>query len=147
MNALMNVGQSYFFFAVVLILSGCGTVYVNEADQNLDAAERDSFTVERSVDGAYREVFGRLQECVSVYGYRVRGNINRERDAADITVDSGVGFERVLYLADSLYLKAELQRLAPQRTRVTFIVQDPAAKPFADGTKHWLVSGEGPCRA
>ena len=147
MNALTKAEQPYFLLLAVLFLAGCGTVYVNEQDRSLYAVERDSFTVERSVDGAYRELYGRLQYCVSTYGYRVRGHITRERDAADISVDSGAGFDRVLYLADSVFLKAELERLAPERTRVTFILSEPNALPFADAAKRWLINGDGPCRA
>lgn len=147
MNVLTKARQSYFVLFTALFFSGCGTVYVNEADRNIGEAERDSFTVERSVDGAYREVYGRLQHCISTYGYRVQGNISRERDAAVVTVDSGVGFQRVLYLADSIFLKAELQRLAPERTRVTFTVPNRNARPFADAARRWLITGDGPCRA
>ncbi len=147
MNALTKAEQSYFFLATALFVAGCGTVYVSEEDRKLSAPERDSFAVERSVDGAYREVYRRLEYCVSTYGYRVRGNITRKRDAADITVDSGVGFDRVLYLADSVFLKAEFERLAPERTRITFILPNPNARPFSDAAKRWLLSGEGSCRA
>jgi hypothetical protein len=147
MSALSEARQLYFPVFTALFLSGCGTVYLDEADRDLGAAEREIITVERSVDGAYREIYGRLQDCVSVYGYRVRGDINRERSAAEITVDSGVGFDRVLYLAEALFLKAELEHLAPERARVTFILSNPNARPFADALKRWLVSGDGPCRA
>ncbi|HSS65400.1 MAG TPA: hypothetical protein VLS27_13275 [Gammaproteobacteria bacterium] len=143
----MKPGQSYFFLLVAAFFSGCGTVYVNEEDRNLDGVARDSFAVERSVDGAYREVYARLQHCVSAYGYRVRGNINRERDVAEVTVDSGFGFDRSLYLADSIFLKAELERLAPERTRITFILPTSNARPFADAVERWLISGDGSCRA
>ena len=154
MKALMKPEQSYFFLLVAAFFSGCGTFYVNEEDRNLNgvargsfAVERDSFAVERSVDGAYREVFARLQYCFSTYGYRVRGNINRERDVAEVTVDSGFGLDRSLYLADSIFLKAELERLAPERTRITFILPTSNARPFADAVERWLISGDGSCRA
>lgn len=146
MNVLAKAKQIYFFWLSALFFSGCGTVYVNQEDRSLEAAGRDSFTVERAVDGAYREVFGRFQECLSSYGYRVRGDINGERGAAEVTVDSGFGFQRTLYLADSIFLKAEMRRLAPERTRVTFILPTSNARPFADGTKRWLITGDGPCR-
>lgn len=128
------------------LLTGCGTVYVNEEDRSMESAERTTLTVESSVDRAYRSVFGRLQSCLSIYGYRVRGTINRDRDAASVVVDSGIGFDRVLYLADAVLLQAELTRLAPDRTRVTFVVPSSGARPFADATKRWLVTGNGPCR-
>ena len=147
MNVLRKGIQAYFFLLAALFFAGCGTVYVNPPDRNLSAAERESFAVARSVDGAYRQVYGRLQDCVSAYGYRVRGNITRERDAADVTVDSGFGFERTLYLADAIFLKAELERLAPDRTRITFILADANARPFAVAARRWLLTGEGPCRA
>lgn len=130
----------------VSLMTGCGTVYVNEEDRSTEAADRTDLTVESSVDRAYRNVFGRLQSCLSTYGYRVRGTINRDRDAASVVVDSGIGFERVLYLADSVFLRAELAKLAPERTRVTFLLPSMNARPFADATIRWLVSGEGPCR-
>lgn len=130
-----------------LLLSACGTVYVNESDRDLGGASRSTVTLEASVDGAYRSVYGRWQECLSNYGYRVRGSINRERDAANVTVDRGLGFERLLYLADSIFLQAELARVAPERTQVTFIVPNAGAQPFVDATKQWLVAGTGPCRA
>lgn len=131
----------------VLLAAGCGTVYVNEKDRSTESAERTGLAVESSVDSAYRKVFGRLQSCLSTYGYRVRGTINRERASASVVVDSGIGFDRVLYLADSVFLVAELTRLAPERTRVTFVLASPEARPFADAAKRWLVSGNGPCRA
>lgn len=142
-----KIERFHVFLLTAVVLPGCGTVFVNEEDRNLDSAERDSFAVERSVDSVYRELYGRLRHCVSTYGYRVRGNITGERDAADVTVDSGVGFDRVLYLADSLFFKTELERLGPERTRVTFILPDSNARPFADAAKRWLVTGEGSCRA
>lgn len=147
MNALTKAVQPYFFLGVALCFAGCGTIYVNEEDRYPGSLKTDSFAVERSVDGAYREVYRRLQDCVSIYGYRVRGQISRARDTAEISVDSGVGVDRLLYLADSLLLKAELERLGPALTRVTFITSDPDAEPFADGAKRWLISGGGPCRA
>lgn len=147
MNALTKSKQSYFFLLAGLFFAGCGTVYVNPTDRALEAAERESFAVERSVDGAYRNVYKRLQDCVSVYGYRVRGNITRERDSATVTVDSGFGFDRTLFLADSIFLRAKLERLAPERTRVTFTLRTADARPFADAARRWLITGEGPCRA
>lgn len=147
MNVLKKIERSHLFVLAALLPPGCGTVYVNEEDRNLGPSERDSFAVERSVDSVYRRLYNRLGHCVSNYGYRVRGNITRERDAADVTVDSGMGFDRVLYLADSLFFKAELERLGPERTRVTFILPDSNARPFADAAKRWLVTGEGSCRA
>jgi hypothetical protein len=127
--------------------SGCGTVYTSEVERQLESAERMSFTLQSTVDGAYRQVFGRFQECLSVYGYRVHGTISRERDAANVIVDSGIGFDRVFYLADAIFLQAELERLAPDRARVTFVLVAPQARPFADAAKGWLTEGEGPCRA
>ena len=132
---------------LALILSGCGTVYVNEADRNLDAAARSSVTVESSVDRAYRRIYSRFQSCLSSYGYRIRGTINQDRNAASIVVDSGIGFDRVLYLADSVFLHANLDSLSPERTRVTFVSSTDNARPFADAAGRWLVSGEGPCRS
>jgi hypothetical protein len=127
--------------------SGCGTVYTSDVEGQLESAERISFTLPSTVDGAYRRVFGRFQECLSVYGYRVHGTITRERDAANVIVDTGIGFDRVLYLADAIFLQAELERLAPERARVTFVLAAPQARPFADAAKGWLTAGEGPCRA
>ncbi len=132
MNILLKIGRSQFFLLAALLLAGCGTVYVNEEDRNLGASERDSFAVERSVDSVYRELYGRLGHCVSIYSYRVRGNITRDRDAAHVTVDSGVGFDRVLYLADSFFLRAELERLGPERTSILQSAEgrcSPAAMP------------------
>jgi len=147
MYALMKGKQPYFYLLATLFFAGCGTVYVNPEDRSLESAGRDSFTVERTVDGAYREVFGRFQECLSTYGYRVQGDITRERDSADVTVVSGFGFQRTLYLADSIFLKAEFRRLGPESTQVTFILPTVNARPFANGTKRWLVTGEGSCTA
>jgi hypothetical protein len=144
---IKKIERSPFFLLAALVLPGCGTVYVNEEDRDLTAPERHSFAVERSVDSAYRQLYARLRYCVSKYGFRVRGNITRERDAADVTVDAGRGFDRALYLADSLFLKAELERLGPERTRIAFILSDSNARPFADAAKRWLVTGEGSCRA
>ena len=135
------------WLALAVVGSGCGTVYTGDVDQQLESAERMSFTVRSTVDGAYRQVFGRFQECLSVYGYRVHGTITRERDAANVIVDSGIGFDRVFYLADAIFLQAELERLAPDRARVTFVLVAPQARPFADAAKDWLAEGEGPCRA
>lgn len=146
------VGMKYHSQAIggvlsaALLIGGCGTVYVNEEDRNTASAERSTLSVELSVDSAYRRVFNRLQSCLSTYGYRVHGTINRERDTASVVVDSGVGFDRVLFLADSIFLQTELGRLAPERTRITFILASSDAQPFADATKRWLVTGEGPCR-
>ncbi|MDX1513025.1 MAG: hypothetical protein R3174_04710 [Gammaproteobacteria bacterium] len=141
----IHIGACALFLATS-ITAGCGTVYVNEQDRDLGAAERSEVTLESSVDAAYRRVFGRLESCLSTYGYRVRGSINRQRDAANVVVDSGIGFDRVLYLADSVFLRAELARLAPERTRVTFVLPTADARPFADAASRWLVAGEGPCR-
>lgn len=146
-RARREARQPYFLVFIAFLVSGCGTVYINEGDPGNGALPRDSFAVELSVDGVYRATYRRLQDCVSGYGYRVRGDINRERDVADITVDSGVGFDRILFLADARFLRVELERLAPERTRVTVILSNPNARPFADGLKRWLDSGEGPCRA
>lgn len=128
------------------IVAGCGTVYVNEEDRSMDTADRATLAVEFSVDSAYRKVFGRLQSCLSTSGYRVHGTISQDRDAATVVVDTGVGFDRVLYLADSVFLRAELSRLGPERTRVTFLLPGSGSRPFVDATMRWLVSGEGPCR-
>jgi hypothetical protein len=146
MSVLREARQAYFLVLTAFFGAACGTIYINESEGDRGPLEGDSFAVERSVDGAYRAIYGRLRDCVSGYGYRVRGEITRERDAASITVDSGVGFDRLLFVADSRFLQAELERLAPERTRVTFLLPNPDARPFADGTKRWLIGGDGPCR-
>ena len=135
------------WLTLAVVGSGCGTVYTSDVDQQLESAERMSFTLQSTVDGAYRRVFGRFQECLSIYGYRVHGTITRERDAASVIVDSGIGFDRVFYLADAIFLQAELERLAPDRARVTFVLAAPQARPFADAAQGWLTAGEGTCRA
>ena len=142
----MQATRRQLIISVVALLSGCGTVYVHESDRDPGSADRSTVTLESSVDGAYRRVYSRWQECLSSYGYRIRGSISRERDAANVTVDTGIGFDRVLYLADSIFLQAELTKLAPERTRVTFLLPATGARPFAEATKQWLVSGQGPCR-
>ena len=147
MNALMKPRQSYFFSFIGLLLAGCGTIHLGQEHRFLDSASRQIVEVDRSVDETFRQVYGRLLDCVSAYGYRVRGSITRERDAAEISVDSGFGFERTLYLADSVFLIAGLERLAPERTRVTFVSSKPEAKPIAEAAGRWLATGDGPCRA
>lgn len=145
MSKISNLVAPALISAV--LIGGCGTVYVNEEDRKVESAERSTLSVESTVDRSYRSLYGRLQSCLSIYGYRVRGTINQDRDAATLVVDSGVGFDRVLFLADSIFLRAELSRLAPARTGITFIPSKSGARPFVEATKRWLVTGEGPCRA
>lgn len=146
MNALTKGKQLYFVIAVTAFLSGCGTVYVNPSDRNAVAAARESIAVAGSVDSVYRALYGHLQDCVSLYGYRVRGEINRERTVAGVTVDSGLGFDRTLYLADALLFEAELERVAAGKTRVTFVLPSKDARPFAEAAKRRLQGAGGSCR-
>ena len=87
------------------LLAGCGTDYLNEADRNPKYRTETDFASSRSAEVTYRRIYTMLYRCTSGY-YRVQGSYDPASRHAEISVDTGVGFENDLYLADSHVMSA-----------------------------------------
>ncbi len=82
------------------MIAGCGTIYVNKADRNPTYHTETDFDSNRNTEMTYRRIYTMLYTCTSGY-YRVQGNFDPGSRHAEISVDTGVGFENDLYFADS----------------------------------------------
>ena len=129
------------------LLAGCGTVYVNPEDRDKQFTVERRFESPRGVELTYRRIFYRLYDCLSVYDYRVHGEFGAGATAARIHVDSGIGLERSLYLADSYIMRVDIEPAADGRSVVTVHGDSRRFDTFHEAIELWVTDDFQGCRA
>ena len=132
---------------IVAGVVGCGTVYVNPEDRDKKFEFETRFESPRAVEPTYRIIFSKLDECLSVYDYRVHGEFGADATRARIRVDSGVGLEHTLYLADSYVMRVEIAPTTDTSSAVTVYDDDPHFDTFRKAIELWVTEGFEGCRA
>lgn len=128
------------------LLAGCGTVYVNKADRNPEYREETEFSSNRNTEMTYRRIYTMLYRCTSGY-YRVQGNYDPDLHHAEISVDTGVGFENDLYLADSHVMRIIIDADGIENSRVHIKQTSRHGAPYAGAMADWVNEGSNDCAA
>ena len=128
------------------MIAGCGTVYVNKADRNPKYLEETDFDSNQNTEMTYRRIYTMLYRCTSGY-YRVRGDFDPDSRKAQISVDTGVGFESDLYFADSHVMSIIIEADGVEKSRVQIKQTNRNATPYADAMANWVNEGSDDCAA
>ena len=125
--------------------SGCGVVYVNPSDRNPSYATRTSFVASKRAEPTYRIIYARLLDCTSGY-YRVHGEFDNVTKRGEISVDTGVGFQRTLFLADAHVMRIEIVPGAGATSEVTVHQKTDYGAPLVRAMEPWVNRGSEQCR-
>ena len=128
------------------MLGGCGTVYVNKEDRDPEYLRETDFASNRNTEMTYRRIYGMLYRCTSGY-YRVQGDYDAEKRHAEISVDTGIGFQNDAYLADSHVMRVIIDADGPERSRVRIRQTSRHGAPYADAMAAWVNEGSDDCAA
>jgi hypothetical protein len=125
---------------------GCQTIYVNKEDRNPKFLKEIDFVSSRSTEMTYRRIYTMLYRCTSGY-YRVQGNYDPASHHADISVDTGVGFENDLYFADSRVMSITIDADGIEKSKVQIKQTNPHGSPYANAVADWVNEGSDDCAA
>ncbi len=129
-----------------MILASCGTIYVNPADRNPKYLKETDFISSRSTEMTYRRIYTMLYRCASGY-YRIRGNYDTDARHAEISVDTGVGFQNDLYFADSHVMRIVINADGLEKSTVQIKQTSRHGAPFANAMAQWVNEGSDDCAA
>ncbi len=129
-----------------MILASCGTIYVNPADRNPKYLKETDFISSRSTEMTYRRIYTMLYRCTSGY-YRIRGNYDPDARHAEISVDTGVGFQNDLYFADSHVMRIVIDADGLEKSTVQIKQTSRHGAPFANAMAQWVNEGSDDCAA
>ena len=138
-------GLTVWVFLAAL-LSGCGTVYVNKEDRNPTYRKETDFISDRNTEMTYRRIYTMLYRCTSGY-YRIQGKYDLGSPHAEISVDTGVGFENDAYLADSHVMTIDIDADGTQKSRVKIKQTKRHGAPYAGAMAAWVNEGSDDCEA
>ena len=138
--------QGVFVFGLLGIIAGCGTLYLNKADRNPEYRKQTNFTSNRTVEMTYRRIRTMLNRCTSGY-YRVQGDYDSASRRAEISVDTGVGLENDLYLADSHVMRIIVDADGIERSSVQIKQTRRDGAPYAGAMADWVNKGSDDCAA
>ena len=138
--------QAGFVLCLLGMIAGCGTVYVNKSDRPPKYLKETDFVSKLSTEMTYRRIYTMLYRCTSGY-YRVQGNYDPDSHHADISVDTGVGFERDLYFADSHVMSIIIDADGIEKSRVQIKQTNRHGSPFANAMADWVNEGSDDCAA
>ena len=88
---------------------------MNPSDREPVYLKETDFSSNRTSEMTYRRIYTMLYKCTSGY-YRVKGNYDSKSREAQITVDTGVGFENDLYFADNHVMSIAIRHAAIRLT-------------------------------
>jgi len=128
------------------VLGGCGTVYVNKADRDPVYKKETDFSSTRNTEMTYRRIYSMLYKCTSG-GYRVQGDYNPDSRHGEISVDTGVGFENDLYLADSHLMKIIIDADGIEKSNVQIKQTNARGARYAHAMAAWVNEGSDDCAA
>ena len=143
MNPLL---QGVLAFCLMVMVAGCGTVYLNKADRNPTYHTETDFSSNRNTEMTYRRIYTMLYRCTSGY-YRVQGDYDSESRHAEISVDTGAGFENDLYLADSHVMKIIIVADGAEKSGVQIKQTSRHGAPYAGAMADWVNEGSDDCAA
>ncbi len=129
-----------------MILASCGTIYVNPADRNPKYLKETDFISSRNTEMTYRRIYTMLYRCTSGY-YRIRGNYDPDARHAEISVDTGVGFQNDLYFADSHVMRIVIDADGLEKSTVQIKQTSRHGAPFANAMAQWVNEGSDDCAA
>lgn len=129
-----------------MILASCGTIYVNPADRNPKYLKETDFISSRNTEMTYRRIYTMLYRCTSGY-YRIRGNYDTDARHAEISVDTGVGFQNDLYFADSHVMRIVIDADGLEKSTVQIKQTSRHGAPFANAMAQWVNEGSDDCAA
>jgi hypothetical protein len=135
-----------FVSLLLVMVAGCGTVYINEADRDPVYRKETDFTSSRNTEMTYRRIYTMLYRCTSGY-YRVQGNYDPDSRHAEIAVDTGAGFENDLYLADSHVMRIIIEADGIEKSRVQVKQTNRHGAPYAGAIADWVNEGSDDCAA
>jgi hypothetical protein len=138
--------QGAFVACLGAALAGCGTVYVNKADRNPKYLKETDFVSERTTEMTYRRIYTMLYRCTSGY-YRIKGSYDPDTRHADISVDTGVGFENDLYFADAHLMSITIDADGAETSRVQIKQTSRNGSPYAGSMASWVNEGSDDCAA
>jgi hypothetical protein len=87
-----------------------------------------------------------LYKCTSGY-YRVQGNYDRESRHADISVDTGVGFQNDLFFADTHVMSIIIEADGVEKSKVQIKQTSRQGAPYAGAMADWVNKGSDDCAA
>lgn len=123
-------------------LMGCGSVYINKQDRDGQFPLERSFHSPHDAATTYHRLFVVLEECLGRYGYRVFGDGSHE-----ITIESGVGMPRTLFLVDAVVLRVHVEAGESSGSEVTVFQRDRYSNTFVRAAQRNVVSDYAGCRA
>lgn len=129
---------------LILLLAGCGTIYVNPSDREPVYLKETDFSSNRTSEMTYRRIYTMLYKCTSGY-YRVKGNYDSKSREAQITVDTGVGFENDLYFADNHVMSIAIRPDGVEKSKVRIKQTNRHGAPYADAMAGWVNEGSDDC--
>lgn len=129
-----------------MTVAGCGTIYVNKADRNPQYLKQTGFVSNRNAEMTYRRIYTMLYRCTSGY-YRIQGSYNPESHHADISVDTGVGFQRDLYFADAHVMSITIDADGIDKSKVQISQTSRHGSPLAGAMADWVNEGSEDCAA
>ena len=138
--------QGVFAFCLLVMVAGCGTVYLNKADRDAKYRKETDFSSNRNTEITYRRIYTMLYRCTSGY-YRVKGNYDPDSRQAEISVDTGAGFESDLYLADSHVMSISIVADGLEKSRVQIKQTSSDGAPYAGAMADWVNEGSDDCAA
>lgn len=127
-------------------MAGCGTVYVNKADRHPVYRTETDFVSDRTTEMTYRRIYTMLYRCTSGY-YRVKGDYDPKARHAEISVDTGVGFQNDLYFADSHVMSILIDADGVEKSKVQIKQTSERGAPYAGAMKGWVNEGSENCSA
>ena len=143
-RALAKLGVAALAAGASLLVAACGVVYVNETDREPAYASQTTFVSSRGPEATYRVIYTRLEQCTSGY-YRIGGSFDNASKRGEITVDTGVGFQRTLFLADAHVMSIDIAPGEGAGSRVTVRVKSAEGTPLAPRIEPWVNAGSDAC--
>ena len=134
------------YLCLTTLVAGCGTVYLNKADRNPKYRKETDFTSNRNTEMTYRRIYTMLYRCTSGY-YRVKGDYDRDARHAEISVDTGVGFENDLYFADAHVMSILIDAEGHAKSKVQIKQTSSRGAPYAGAMANWVNEGSEDCSA
>lgn len=144
MRAKAKLAATTLAAGASLLMAACGVVYVNESDREPRYASQTTFVSSRSAEAAYRVIYTRLEQCTSGY-YRIGGDFDNVSKHGEITVDTGIGFQRTLFFADAHVMSIDIVPGEGAGSRVTVREQGPEGTPLARRIEPWVNAGSDAC--
>lgn len=138
--------RAVLVFCLLAQVAGCGTVYVNKEDRKPRYLKETEFVSSRNVEITYRRLYKMLYRCTSGY-YRIQGDYDLGKSHAEISVDTGVGFQNDAFLADSHVMRVDIDAEGLDKSRVRIRQTSRQGAPYSGAMASWVNEGSDDCAA